>query len=376
MNACRKPGLYVHFPFCRSKCPYCAFFSIPSSTLIPRWIDGIERESATYEGRFGRFDSLYLGGGTPTLMDIETLSSLMDHLFSHFAFTPDPEMTIEANPNDLSKDKLHALKGLGFNRISIGIQSFDDRILTFLGRRHTAKEAEEALTIVRSSGFKNIGLDLMYGFEEQPLKEWIGTLKRAVHFQPEHISCYQLTFEDKTPFGRLRHRGLIRPLNENEERSFFLATSQFLRDKGYSHYEISSFSRDRAGYSLHNSKYWDHTPYLGLGPSAHSFDGSRRWWNVQSVRRYCEALEGERTPLSGCERLTDEQLRLESIALGLRTRKGFDLTNIHHNSESNDMVLRLRDSGFLRVTSGRVIPTTKGFLVADSLPICLSSTKA
>ena len=365
------PGLYLHIPFCRSKCPYCAFFSIASTSLVPRWLDAFKKQVSSYKDRFDPFDSLYLGGGTPTVLGSDALASVMDVLFTHFTFESDSEITIEANPCDLTQEKIRELKDIGFNRFSLGVQSFDDRMLSFLGRRHTVLQAEQAIENLKSYGVENISIDLIYGFEGQQINEWMKTLRRALSFRPEHLSCYQLTVEKKTHFGRLRDRGLLRPLSEKEESDIFLTTSQFLADNGYIHYEISSFARKKIYYSRHNSKYWQHTPYLGLGPSAHSFDGSRRWWNVRSVRKYCDALEKGRTPVEDSECLTDDQLRFESIMLGLRTADGLNQDSIIDNHQSGRMLHGLQDAGFLRVENGRVVPTRKGFLVADYLASCL-----
>jgi len=297
------------------------------------------------------------------------LARMVEDLFAHFDFAPDSEITIEANPCDLTDEKVNMLQDLGFNRISLGIQSFDDRILSFLGRRNTGREAENALRKLRSSGFQNIGVDLMYAFSGQSMSNWIDTLKRAISFQPEHLSCYQLSIEKQTPFDRLAEKGLLQSLSEAEESSYFLTTSEFLEDHGYVHYEISNFARHKTCYSRHNQKYWHHVPYLGLGPSAHSFDGSSRWWNVRSIKKYCDDLQGGKTPVEGNENLTDEQLRVESIALGLRTVQGFDLDKISHNSRTKEAILRLEESGLVQLKNNRVVPTKKGFLVADRLAV-------
>ena len=365
------PGLYIHVPFCRSKCPYCGFYSIASSSLIPRWVNALKKEVAYYKDRFKGFDSLYLGGGTPTWLDIKTLSDIMEHVLCCFDFMPDSEITIEANPSDLSHEKIMALKDMGFNRISLGVQSFCDRTLSFLGRTHSSREAQVALKDLKASGFHNISLDLIYGFEEQSLKDWITTLDKAISFGPGHLSCYQLTLEEKTPFFRLKDKGLYQPLDEEEEGSFFLTTSQVLEDNGYRHYEISSFAKGDSFLSRHNLKYWRHVPYLGLGPSAHSFDESRRWWNVRSVRRYCEAIEGDAPPVEGYECLSDEQLAFEKVILGLRTKNGLDEKSILHDHRSLGLISQLRDSGLIVTDNGRIVPTRKGFLMADYLACIL-----
>jgi len=366
------PGLYVHVPFCRSKCPYCAFYSVPSAAPVPIWFEGIQKEVLLYKGRFDRFDSLYLGGGTPTFLDNRTLSGLVDHLFTHFDFAADTEFTIEANPCDLSGEKVRLLKDLGCNRINLGVQSFNEDTLSFLGRGHTGEEAREALTRLRSVGFNNVGVDLIYGLPGQVLEEWLETLRCALSFQPEHISCYELTLEKGTAFGTLREKGNIRPMNEEDGRSSFLAASQLLGGAGYIHYEVSNYARTEAHCSRHNCKYWEHVPYLGLGPSAHSFDGKDRWWNVRSIRRYAGLLNTGLPPVEGRETLTEEQMRLESLALGFRTRQGVDLRFIAPDAQSMAALSRMEEAGLVNILDGRVIPTEEGFLVADQLPLYFS----
>ena len=364
------PGLYIHIPFCRSKCPYCAFYSIPSSSLIPIWLKAIKNEVLLYKGQFGPFDSLYLGGGTPTFIESGILADLIRHLFAHFDFSPDTEVTIEANPCDLTDEKIRMLRDSGVNRVNLGAQSFDDRVLSFLGRKHSVKEVKGALNRLRQFRFENVGIDLIYGFKEQGVKAWIDTLDNALSLKPEHISCYQLTFEKKTMFERLMDEGKIEPLLESEEATYFLATSQHLEDKGYIHYEISNFAKNEACRSRHNQKYWQHTPYLGLGPSAHSFEGKKRWWNVRSIKKYCAAVEKGRPPVEGSEDLTEEQLRIETLSLGLRTSTGVDLSVVKRTPESDEALSRLQASGLVKIINGRVIPSREGFLVADHLPVC------
>lgn len=367
----QRPGLYIHVPFCKTKCPYCGFYSLASRSLIPRWRDALKREITYYRDRFDCFDSLYLGGGTPTLLDLGDLEDILDSIFTHFKFAQDKEITIEANPGDLTTKKAKGIKSLGFNRVTLGVQSFNDRELLFMGRRDRAQDAVRALTMLRSFGFQNVGIDLIYGFEGQSLKGWAETLEKALFFRPEHLSCYQLTFEKGTPFQRMKERGITRSISEETEHSFFLLTSRFLEDHGYVHYEISSFARGEAFYSRHNQKYWHHIPYLGLGPSAHSFQNSTRWWNSRSVKGYCEALEGGRAPVAGYEDLTDDQMRLEAISLGLRTRAGLHLKDTLQNQALYEGINDLQKLGFLTLNNGRILPTRKGFLLADHLPLYL-----
>ena len=364
------PGLYIHIPFCRSKCPYCGFYSIASASLVPRWLDAFKKEAVLYKGLFKEpFDSLYLGGGTPTALETQQLKEIIDCVSSCYYFKDDTEITIEANPGDVDMGMCAALKAMGFNRVNLGVQSFNDDELLFLGRRHNADEAKDAIEFLRGAGFNNVGIDLIYGLPGQSLEIWKKNLERAVTFNPEHLSCYQLNIEKGTPFFRMREKGLIEPLKEETEESFFLETSEYLEGHGYIHYEVSNFAKGEKHYSRHNRKYWDHTPYLGLGPSAHSFDGSSRWWNVRSVTDYFKAIEKGSRPVEECEKLNQEQLMMETVSLGLRTKWGFDMNILHQSDETDKVISTLVKSGYIHVRDRRIIATRKGFLIADHLPL-------
>ncbi|MEM5790383.1 MAG: radical SAM family heme chaperone HemW, partial [Syntrophobacteraceae bacterium] len=270
MSNGRHPGLYIHVPFCRSKCLYCDFYSVASSEAIPAWLQAVKREALIYRDRFQHFDSLFLGGGTPTILEERDLAGLLEWLQKHFTFSNDSEVTIEANPDGLSLRKLKAMAGMGINRISVGVQSLDDPDLKYLGRSHDSKQAQEALAMVRASGIPNLSVDLIYGLETQSLRGFKRTVDRVLEFEPEHISCYQLTFERGTPFWKRMEAGRVRAIGEKLETAFFIWTSRYFARKGYDHYEVSNFARGREFMCRHNLKYWSHTPYLGLGPSAHS----------------------------------------------------------------------------------------------------------
>jgi oxygen-independent coproporphyrinogen-3 oxidase len=366
-----RPGLYIHVPFCQTKCPYCDFFSVTSPELISAYLEALEKEAPFYGDLFPAFDTLYLGGGTPSLLDGRQLDALMACLRRLFTFAPDTEVTIEANPDDLTPEKLALYKDLGVNRLSLGVQSFDDYELAFLGRRHTARQAEQALEWVRAAGYTNLGVDLIYGLPGQSAADWRQNLERVLQFSPEHLSCYQLTLEAGTPLGARQAQGLIKPLAEEAQRRLFLLTSRLLEENGYLHYEISNFARGAAFYSQHNRKYWQHTPYLGLGPGAHSFQGGKRWWNHRSLTRYCRALAAGAAPVAGSETLTTEQLRLESLYLGLRTANGVALDLIRRQPRWQEILSGLQAAGLVKVHQDRLIATRQGFLVADRLPVWL-----
>ncbi len=371
MNKKECPGLYIHVPFCRSKCLYCDFYSIVSPAAIPAWLDAVKREALLYKDMFHDFDSLYLGGGTPTILEDHQLAELIEWLHKHFNFRPGSEMTIEANPDGLSRDKLKAIADLGINRVSLGVQSLDDRDLSYLGRSHRSNQALKALDMVRSCGFFAVSADFMYGLETQSMQGWKSTINRVLEFRPEHISCYQLSFERGAPFWKMKAAGRVRKIGEKFESAFFIWTSRYLEKHGYKHYEISNFALGRESMCRHNRKYWDHTPYLGLGPSAHSFQAGSRWWNVASVKKYCELLAEGKAPLEASEVLSEEQLDLESLFLGLRTSDGAPVRAPQGALRPSKTLEELQKLGLVKVSSGRIKPTRKGFLVADSLPLML-----
>ena len=369
MNDPQKPGLYVHFPFCKTKCPYCDFYSTPSVSLVPDWIDALREETLLHKDRFAQFDTVYLGGGTPSLLSFKELDLVIQCLRKAFSISPCSEFTLEANPDDLTAEKLGAYSSLGINRLSLGVQSFDEQALRFLKRRHTALQAASALEKIKHEGAFQVGVDLMYGLPGQSEFSWLKTLEQTLRFEPEHISCYELTFEGPTPFAKMLAEGKINALCEEEERAFFILTSTFLQEHGYVHYEISNFSRGEENASRHNKKYWQQAPYLGLGPSAHSFQEGDRWWNVRDTQAYCQSLKQGLSPLAGKETLSQEQRRLESLMLGFRTRQGILRSLITCEPGFEAVIRDLQNSGLVEISQKRISPTLQGFLVADSIPL-------
>ena len=360
-------GLYLHVPFCKTKCPYCDFYSITSGMSVAGWISAVAEEAALYRGVFGTFDTLYVGGGTPSLLGEEEIHALFDVLTAAFDFALDSEITIEANPDDVTASKLETWRDLGVNRVSLGVQSFDDSELRFLRRRHDAAQAERSIGEIRTAGFANVGLDLMYGFEGQSLAAWERTLERALGFAPEHLSCYQMTIDPETEFGRMLEAGTLTSAGEEAQRSFFMRTAEILRARGYLHYEISNFARDERFISRHNHQYWNHTPYLGLGPSAHSFEGKMRWWNVRSVEEYCRSLARGGSAVEGRETLTEGELAFETLYLGLRTRDGVPLEALQRYPGWRSTLETLLGESLVTVENDRAVPTLKGFCLADRL---------
>ena len=291
-------GLYLHVPFCRSKCPYCHFYSTTSLDLIPDWLEAIKKEALLYQGVFSSFDTVYFGGGTPSLLSPAALGDLVEFFLKRFCLSEDCEITLEANPGDLDRETAREIRKTGINRLSLGVQSFSEKDLMFLGRRHRVPEAVQAIEAGRSAGFENLGIDLIFGLPGQTSTHWQKGLAFALSFEPEHISTYQLTPEEGTPLGKGAAQGRVRLWGEEKSAQSYLETSRILESRGYLHYEVSNFARGEDRISRHNRKYWQQVPYLGLGPSAHSFLECRRWWNPASLKSYLERIEGGRK--AGC----------------------------------------------------------------------------
>jgi oxygen-independent coproporphyrinogen-3 oxidase len=368
-------GLYIHIPFCLSKCPYCDFYSVSSLSMLPAFLEVLFQEMELYRGRIGPCDTVYIGGGTPSLLNPSQFEAILKRVQANFRLLPNAEITLETNPADLDQASLASMRALGINRLTIGCQSFDQAILAFLGRRHSANQAINAIEAASSAGFINIGLDLIYGIPGQGMEAWMDTVRRALSFAPAHLSCYQLTVEPETPLGISFRQGAFLLPDEILQYDFFIKTAEMLEDAGYVHYEVSNFARDMTLASRHNQKYWDHTPYLGLGPSAHSFAANQRWWNYRSVDRYITALKSGNLPVAASEGLTMEQLQLEALYLGLRTKRGIHLKDYAARycldllARKGDRLTTLQDEGLIAIEDGHLYPTRAGLAVADSLAL-------
>lgn len=369
------PGLYVHIPFCLSKCPYCSFFSVTDQRRIPDFLAALFREMILCRNIFESFDTVYIGGGTPSLLSGDQLAQLFSGLRQNFEILEGSEITIEVNPADITHSFLKQMRTVGINRLNIGVQSFDNHLLAFLGRRHNGIQALQAVQAAAQAGFDNIGIDLMYGIPGQTRQSWKKTLEQAAALNIPHLSCYQLTIEPGTPLGSSYQQGLIEIPDNDELVEWFMETSEFLEESGYCHYEVSNFARSEPFISRHNSKYWRHVPYLGLGVAAHSFDGKHRWWNVRSLENYIRCLAKNEPPTENIERLTGEELQLESLFLGFRTRAGIDLADFSRKygcdllSLKKEQLEPLLAERFLIIEDGRLQPTRAGMALADSLAL-------
>ena len=363
--------IYVHIPFCARICPYCAFYKdLLDRSQTLRFCEALLRDVELHRSRQPtggrRFSvlpsTIYFGGGTPTTLNIAQLQLLLLGFHRSLDLSQLVEWTIEANPGSVSARKAALLRKFGVNRISLGVQSWDDELLNLLGREHNARHAEESFRMLRDSGFTNVNVDLMFGLPGQTFHQWRATLEKTIGLQPEHVSTYCLTYEEDTEFF-LRHvRGEFRQ-DSDAEAEFFEITMAILEEAGYEHYEISNYARP--GFeSAHNRAYWLGKDYLGIGPSAVSTIGTERWQNVCDYRTYIERLFSGQSPHETTENLTDEMKRTERIALALRTRDGISASELKGFAQQTDELVRLQ---LLRQSNGNFVLTRRGKAVADSV---------
>jgi oxygen-independent coproporphyrinogen-3 oxidase len=311
------------------------------------------------------FDTIYFGGGTPSCLAVEDLERVVARVRGRLNTAADPWIFLEANPEDVNAANAEAWRRLGVRTLSLGVQSFDSGDLAFLGRTHSPERAREAIAIARAAGFHTLAIDLIYGLPGQTTAAWQRRIDAALETAPDHLSCYQLTVKAGTRFGLLQERGRLTQLPEAAQAAVFRATHEHLNAAGYTGYEVSSFAIGEDHRSRHNRKYWDHTPYLGLGPSAHSFDGARRWWNLRKTQDWQQAIEAGRSPVEDEETLTGRQRLLETLMMGFRTYRGVDGAELI--ARNGALVARLCASGLIKRQASRLIPTLDGLAVADSL---------
>jgi oxygen-independent coproporphyrinogen-3 oxidase len=368
-------GLYIHIPFCRKKCRYCDFYSVTDPSLQSGYLKALQQEMrlAAASHPALSFDTLYLGGGTPSALGIGAVEEIINAARRAFSFLPDTEVTVEVNPGTVDLDSLQRLRQAGANRLNVGVQSFRARNLAFLGRIHSAIEAERVLAWSHAAGFDNIGIDLIYGIPGQTPDSWKIDLVRALDGDLSHLSCYSLTFEPGTPLEVDLRRGKFTAADEDRVAELYLQALEVLGRGGFEQYEIANFARSRGRRSRHNCKYWSFSPYLGLGPSAHSFIEPERFWNCADVDRYFRQLDNGRRPIEESETLTREELMIEAVYLGLRLSDGIDMSAFndrfgigfmeHFGTKSAAFELE----GLLTITAGHCRLTPRGMLLLDTI---------
>jgi oxygen-independent coproporphyrinogen-3 oxidase len=321
-------GIYIHIPFCKKKCNYCDFYTVVAPSLIPNIVDSICKELHIRKDylKNEKIRTIYFGGGTPSILNTKQFQTIFNTIFSLFEVEDNAEITIEANPDDLTKNYLSSLTSLPFNRLSIGIQSFDDTDLKRINRRHSGQQAIEAVKNAQQAGFNNISIDLMYGLPLQSLAAWEQQVHQALALHVQHISAYGLTYEEGTILWKQREKGIVTTLEDETINAMHLLLVHKLQAYGFEAYEISNFSL--LGYrSRHNTSYWNNHHYLGVGPSAHSFDGDSRQWNISSNSKYIAAVN-EGTPFFEKEQLTENEKYNDFVMISLRTSEGLHLDTL------------------------------------------------
>ena len=381
-------GLYLHIPFCKSRCVYCGFYSTTLHPLRSRYVDALCREmelraaSGNSLTPYANISTIYLGGGTPSQLNERELKKIFDSIYNIYKVEKDAEITIECNPDDISAEYAALLSRLPVNRVSMGAQTFSDERLRFLHRRHTAIQVDQAVGMLREAGFKNISIDLMFGFPGETIDDWRRDIDHALLLDVEHISAYSLTYEEGTPLYALKDQGISEDLS--------LAMYHLLIDRltsaGYEHYEISNFAKmlpsvsdtlppmPHSFRSRHNSSYWQGTPYIGIGAAAHSYDIDTRHWNVSDVRKYIQLIESGKLPTDETEILSVSEKYDDMVTTALRTREGINLEAVSRmfGPDYYNFILKNAQphlsSHLLAMTDDQHLKLTRdGLFVSDSI---------
>ena len=371
-------GIYIHIPFCNSKCAYCGFYSIASQKQKSAFLEALHSEIAqrTDYLKGEEIDTIYFGGGTPSILSIEEIKGILECVSCHYKVNPTAEITLEANPDTLNPEYLQGLRKLGINRLSIGIQSFFDDDLKYLSRRHDANHARQCIGWAKQAGFDNLTLDLIYGLPTATSEKWNQNLDLFFETGAQHLSAYALTVEPNTIMAKQITAGKLQPVNEDDAVRDYEILCQRAKDNGFLHYEISNFAKP--GFrSKHNCSYWNRTPYAGFGPSAHSFDGTSRQWNVDNISQYIE-YEINPTPITQHpspnttnpspitkEILTPEQAYDEYVMLKLRTAWGIDLKYMEREmgKRFSDYCLKLAQG---MIAQGKITQTREFLHLTDA----------
>jgi len=366
-------GIYIHIPFCRKACRYCDFFFTVSLKYLDSFVDTLVKEIGQNgeSGPFNALETLYLGGGTPSVLSPSQLDRIINAIHRYYTFTENPEWTIECNPDDLDLSRIKMFQTLGFNRLSIGIQSFHNRDLDIMNRSHDAVQAEASVRRASSYGFDNISIDLIYGVPGQSFKEWAENLEKALNLPVSHLSAYHLTFEQGTVFDHWRKQGRLAPVTDEQSVRQYRILREKLVSAGFDHYELSNFGRG-GKVSEHNMLYWSGKPYLGMGPSAHSYDGDRRSWNISSLQKYIECIASGKE-VSNTELLSVNDKYHDYLITSLRTKWGADPVYIeqsfgkkygrHFESKAGPFL----ESGKMFEEGGRVAIDPEGWLICDHI---------
>ena len=365
-------GIYIHIPFCKKACHYCDFHFSTLTKGMPELMQAIQLEAVLQRNYLTeKVNTIYFGGGTPSLVPEQELQAIIATLKEIYTITPDAEITLEANPDDITIEKAAAWKALGINRLSIGIQSFFEQDLRWMNRAHTATQAVNCIEMVQAAGFENITIDLIYGTPELTDEQWEENINRALAFQVPHLSCYALTVEPKTALAKMIADKTVADVDTDKQARHFALLLELLRHAGFEQYEISNFSKP--GFrSRHNSAYWQGSHYLGLGPSAHSFNGISRQWNIRNNALYIKSITQGSIPYE-LEMLTDTQQLNEYIMTSLRTIEGISLERVKSgwgDTVSNELLVSAKkhlDKGYVILNGHSIQLSNSGRFLADGI---------
>lgn len=366
-------GIYIHIPFCERKCIYCDFYSLADLKDFDIFISFLLREIRIYSKLYNieNISTIYFGGGTPSLFNPDQIGKILNGITKLFVIGPDPEVTIEVNPGTTTIEKLKGYLDIGINRLSIGVQSFFDEDLQFLTRIHNSIDAKNSIQNAIDTGFKNISVDLMYALPTQTITSIKENLEIAISYPIQHISAYSLILEDDTPLAKMVGESRVKLIPEEAEAEMMEFVMNFLNENGFLQYEVSNFAVP--GYeSKHNQNYWNHTNYIGCGPSAHSFWNGKRWWNVSSIFAYYSRLNNDILPVTNSESLTQEQILNEMLFLGLRSA-GINLNKISGFLKKDFKKAYIKEIDYLIENKFAIIEadvlklTPKGYIITDEI---------
>ena len=359
--------LYFHVPFCARRCSYCGFaIAVRREVPSAAYVDAVLREWSLWQSDpvwelSAEVKTIYFGGGTPSRIAPDAIARILEAISAERGVSAEAEITLEANPDDVTAAAASAWRAAGVNRVSLGVQSFDGSVLRWMHRTHTAEQVPQAVNALRAAGVEDLSLDLIFGLPAALNRSWTGDLERAFELEPEHLSLYGLTVEAHTPLGHWAERGEVTPVDEDRYAAEFLQAHTALCDRGYEHYEVSNAARP-GHRARHNSAYWRRAPFIGLGPSAHSGFGNERRWNVREWSAYERLLQAGKSPFEGRELLGNEAVRLEARYLGLRTCEGLALDEVPERQ-----VRQWESAGWATAGSARVQLSPEGWLRLDSL---------
>lgn len=368
-----KAGIYVHIPFCASRCVYCGFYSTTNTELRRQYVDALLNEMRMRrDEKMGRqqvmpdcIDSIYIGGGTPSTLALDDVHRILDTIYKLYPCKETREITIEMNPDDVTPDYVEFLRQFGVNRISLGVQTFDDQRLRFIHRRHTSAQAINAVATIRSANIPNVSIDLMFGFPNEAIDDWEKDLNVALSLNPDHISAYSLMYEEGTPLHKMLERGMVKQADDDLCLQMYTILMDTLKDNGYEHYEISNFCLPGKR-AIHNSSYWNDTPYWGFGAAAHSYNSLTRSWNIANVKEYIKAISDNTLPSEN--ELIDEDTHYDDlVTTSMRTTEGLNLAKL--NTEYRTYALKnakndLRN-GLLELNGDYLRLTRKGLFISD-----------